>query len=111
PGSADSYSGWSLGTTAASPDEPSAQIAVMRASLSASSSAAVKSATAVGGSGGSRRPSASARYRRTRGSSSLDASNALTSAGASERSARTLGSAISRDSSYAAGHRRLDPPL
>ena len=57
-------------------------MALMRASPSGSSSACVRSATASAGSGGSSRPMASARYRRTRGSSSFASSNALTSAGA-----------------------------
>ncbi len=47
--------------TAGSPDEPSAQMTLMRVSPSGSSSALVSLATASGGIGGSSRPMASAR--------------------------------------------------
>ena len=82
PLSGDDASGSRVATTEGSPEEPSAQIALTRDSPSAESSALVRPATASGGSGGSSRPIASARYCLTRGSSSFAASNAFTSAGA-----------------------------
>src|SRR2546429_565491 len=78
---------------------------LIRAPASGSVSPFESVATASGGSGGSSRLIARARYWRTRGSSPLDSLNALTRAGARARSARTFGSAIICHSSIAASHR------